>query len=305
MSKPRKKRKSKQPSTHVSPLTFLRPRLDKLLDDDTLADQDARDITRGLEDVCTGLKPDDFLPVLLRACQSAPAPVQTRLNDVVPGWLSKRGEVDVLHTLVQRQNLNPQSQSLALTWLETTGIDPAAVQEIREQSPFYGAYHYSDDSQGMLVILWYTDGRRYKVQGLNFLYDFNPPWEGAVKDIMVCGINSPERILHRYVHFWTDQGTPLQPISDAEAKQEVLKCLTINQQEGIRLPRDLIINRRLFLEHILTLPDTPDTLPFTAEDFDTLSRTGETAESIRDFESRVGRRVRMDDGQEVLIMGSP
>jgi hypothetical protein len=96
----------------------------------------------------------------------------------------------------------------------------------------------------------------------------------------------------------TDRGMPLQPISDAAAKRDLLACLVANWREGIRLPRDLIVNHRLFVEHILSLPDTPDTPPFTAEDFDALSRTGETAEFIRRFEQQVGRRVRLKDGQE-------
>ena len=211
----------------------------------------------------------------------------------------------VLHTLVQRQNLNLQSQACALAWLETAGVDTAAMQKVRQRTPVYGAYRYSDDSQGLINILWYTDSRQVKVQGMSFLIDFNPPWEGAVKDIMACGPSEPERALRRFVHFWADRGTPLQRVSDAEAKQEVLECLAVNRREGIRLPRDLIVNRRLFLDHILTLPDTPDTPPFTAEDFDELSRTGETAESIKTFEARVGRRVRMEDGQELLVMGAP
>ena len=305
MSKPRKKRKSKQPSAYVSPLTLLRPRLDALLGDDALADKDAQEFTSTLETVGADLKPDDFLPVLLRAYQTAPAPVQARLDDVVPHWLGERGEIEVLHTLVQRQNLNPQSQACALAWLETAGVDAAAVQEVRQRTPVYGAYRYLDDSQGLINILWYTDSRQLKVQGMSFLIDFNPPWEGAVKDIMACGPSEPERALRRFVHFWADRGTPLQRVSDAEAKQEVLACLAVNRREGIRLPRDLIVNRRLFLDHILTLPDTPDTPPFTAEDFDELSRTGETAESIKTVEARVGRRVRMEDGQELLVMGAP
>lgn len=305
MSKSRQRRKAKQPAVHVSPLSLLRPRLDTLLGDETLAHKDDWEVTRALEDVCASLKPEDFLPVLLRACQAAPAPVQERLNDVVPRWLEERSAVEALHTLAQRPSLNPQSQSYTLAWLEAAGIDTAAVQEMRQQTPLYGAYRYSDHSQGIILMLWYTDGRQNRVQGMGFLLDFNPPWEGAVKDIMLCSSSDPERALRRYVHFWADKGTPLHRVSDAEAKQEVLEHLAINRQEGIRLPRDLVVNRRLFLDHVLTLPDTPETPPFTAEDFDALSRTGETAESIRNFEQRVGRRVRIKDGQEALILGAP
>jgi hypothetical protein len=284
---------------------MLRPRLDALLSDTALADSAAQDITERLEAVCADLKPDDFLPTLLRALESALEPVQARLDEVIPNWLGARDGMQALHRLVQRHTLTPSGQTRALAWLEATGRDPAALQEFRLETPFYGAYRYADNSQGLINILWYTDGRRRHIQGLGFLIDYNPPWEGAIKDILVGEPSSPERALRRYVHFWTDRGMPLQPISDAAAKRQVLECLAVNRREGIRLPRDLIVNRRLFMEHILSLPDTPDTPPFTAEDFDALGRSGETVESIRRFEQQVGRRVRLEDGKEIIVMGDP
>ena len=43
----------------------------------------------------------------------------------------------------------------------------------------------------------------------------------------------------------------------------------------------------------------------TIEDVDDLCHHRERPEDIRRFEQTVGRRVRMDDGKELLIMGSP
>jgi hypothetical protein len=194
---------------------MLRPRLDALLSDTALADSAAQDITERLEAVCADLKPDDFLPTLLRALESALEPVQARLDEVIPNWLGARDGMQALHRLVQRHTLTPSGQTRALAWLEATGRDPAALQEFRLETPFYGAYRYADNSQGLINILWYTDGRRRHIQGLGFLIDYNPPWEGAIKDILVGEPSSPERALRRYVHFWTDRGMPLQPISEA------------------------------------------------------------------------------------------
>ncbi len=50
--------------------------------------------------------------------------------------------------------------------------------------------------------------------------------------------------------------------------------------EGIRLPRDLIAARALFLEHVLTLPDGPYTPSFSLQDLDELARTGRAAEGL-------------------------
>ena len=305
MSKSRKNRKAKRSQVRLSPLSMLRPRLDALLSDAALAEAAAPDLLAQLDAVCAGMKPEDVLPILLRATASAPVPMQARLDELVPGWLRTWQGSEALHRLVQRHTLSPSAHTRALAWLEAAGVDTSALQVLQLETPFYDAYRYSDDSQGLITILWYTDSRRRYVQGMGFLIDYNPPWEGAVKDLLICEPRAPEQALHHYVHFWTDRGMPLQSISDAAVKQEVLACLAINRREGIRLPHDLIVNRRLFVEHILSLPDPPDTLPFTAEDFDILSRTGETAESIRRFEQQVGRRVRLEDGKELLVMGEP
>jgi len=173
------------------------------------------------------------------------------------------------------------------------------------QSPFYRAYMYADDSQGLIIVLWYADRKRRKVQGLSFLIDFNPPWKGAVKDVMVFPRNSPKRVMQEYVDVWTQQDMPPSAIGAAEVKREILKSLEANRCEGIRLPRDLIRARRLFLEYVLSLPDTPETPPFTAKDFDALRRSGKSPASLSHFEQTVGRRVRLEDGKELFIMGSP
>lgn len=305
MSKARKKQKSKRSTPNISPLVLLRPRLDNLLGDESLAEKDTQTLKEDLDAVCMGVKPSDFLPVLLRAYQSAPTSVQAFLDDVVPVWLAERGHVDLLCQLVQASRLNPQSQDRALAWLQTAGLDPAALREWQPQSLFHGAYRCADDSQGVITIFWYTDGRRQKVDGMGFLIDFNPPWEGAIKDIFVCGPRSPASARQRYVDFWAQRGLPMQPISEAEVKRDVLQRLEINRREGIRLPQDLIVNRRLFVAHILSLPDSSETPRFSVEDFDELSRTGESVGAIRRFEQQVGRWVRMENGENILVMGAP
>jgi hypothetical protein len=40
------------------------------------------------------------------------------------------------------------------------------------------------------------------------------------------------------------------------------------------------------------------------EDFDFLAHHGERPEEIMHFERTVGRRVRLDDGEEILVIGT-
>ncbi len=116
MSKPHKRRKSKRSLANVPPLTFLRPRLDELLGNTTLAEKEVQEFKGALDAVCQKLQPEDFLPVLLRAYHSAPGPVQARLDEVVPVWLGEREDVDALLKLVQGHNINQQSNDRALAF---------------------------------------------------------------------------------------------------------------------------------------------------------------------------------------------
>lgn len=305
MSKSRKKRKQRRPRRNILPLTLLRPRLDKLLSNESLIKKEAQDIKADLDAVSKGVEASKFLPVLLKAYHSAPAQVQTCLDKVVPEWLGERGNVETLLELLEQHSIDYEGQKRARAWLEAVGADLSVLQELQTQPSFYQAFTYADGSQGLIIILWYADSRRRKVRGMNFLIDFNPPWEGAIKDIMVLPPCPPQRAMREYVEVWAQQGMPTEPLGAAEAKREVLKSLETNRREGIRLPRDLIVARKLFIEYILSLPDEANTPSFTADDLDELGISGKSPESIRHFEQTVGRRVRLEDGQEAIVMGSP
>jgi len=305
MAKSRKKRRRKQHTPSFSPLALLRPRLDGLLGNEALAKKDSQAIKADMNAVFKGLKASELLPVLLKAYPNAPAPVQARLHVVVPEWLAEHKYIDALLELLKQHRIDREDQQHALAWLEAAGADLSGLQERQAQTSFYQAHMYADDSQGIIIIFWYTDNRRRRVQGMNFLIDRNPPWEGAVKDIAVFPRRPPERAIQEYVDFWTQGGMPPTPLGAAEAKREILKSLEANRREEIRLPRALIRARDLFLEYVLSLPDTPETPPFTAEDFDQLARMGESPESISHLEQTVGRRVRLEDGTEVIVTGDP
>jgi len=302
MSKSRKKRRLNRPRRNIPLLTLLRPRLDKLLGNETLTGKDVPAIKTDLDAVFKGLEASRFLPILLKAYQSAPAQVQLRLDEVIPEWLAERGGVEPLLELLKRHDTDQEGDKCARVWLEAVGADLSGLQEPQAQTLFYQAFTYTDQSQGLIIVLWYADRRRRKVRGMNFLVDFNPPWEGAIKDIMVLPPLSPQRAIEEYIGSWEQQGMPPEPLGAAEVKVEVLRGLEANRRESIRLPRDLIHSRRLFLEQVLSLPDMLDTPSFTADDFNELSHSRKTPESIRHFEQTVGRRIRIENGEEMLVI---
>jgi len=302
MSKAKKKKRS---ISSFSPLVLLRPRLDGLLDNEVLASKDSQALQADLNAVCKGLDPSEFLPILLNACAGASTPIQARLDAVVPEWLRERGYLNSLRTLVNQHRIVDEDQQQVVTWLEAAGIDVSELKERQVQSSFYRAWMYTDSSQGVIIVLWYADHWRRKVQGLSLLIDFNPPWEGAVKDNMILPRRSPNRAIEEFVNVWTRRGMRPESLEAAEVKREILKSLDTNRQEGIRLPRDLVRIRGPFVKHVLSLPDLPDTPSFTEKDFAELSRTGKSVESLRHFEQTVGRRVRLDDGKELIVMGDP
>ncbi len=303
MSKMRRDRKGDRLLSSFSPLALLRPRLDGFLSNEALTRKEYDALKADLNAVFKGLKATEFLPVLLSACRDAPLPVQERMDTVVPVWLKEQGHLQALLELVQKRQIAEEERKRALAWLKAAGVDVAHVEKARPVSQFHKAYMYSDNSQGIIMLFWYSDRRRSRVQGLGFLIDYNPPWEGSVKDVMVFPQRTPEKARREFVDFWAKQ-FPLSALDPAEVKLEILQALECNRHEQIRLPRDLVRARDLFIKHVLTLPDTPETPSFTPEDFAYLSRSGRPAEAIMEFEQKVGRMVRLEDGTEILIMGA-
>jgi hypothetical protein len=286
----------------LSPLSVLRPRLDKLLRDPAIADLETSTLKANLNAHLENLDPIKTLPILFKAIVNAPEEAQARLDDVMPSWLMEHSYGDNILTLIERHRLSPEEQEIVGTWLEDTDAALPDLKEYQQRSLFYEAYTYSNFSQGLIIVLWHTDHRRRRVQGFNFLLDYNPPWEGAIKDSLLFPPLSERRIQREHIESWAEKGADLEPLNAAEAKEKILNHLMINRQEGIRLPRDLIRARHYFIQHVLSLPDSPNTPTFRAEDFDTLSRVGKTPESIMHLEQTMGRRVRMADGEESIIV---
>ena len=300
---------SKKKRPGISAETLLRPRLDRLWADDALLHKDDAAVTGDLDVLARDVTPEMFLKTALYAYQAASEAVQARLDAVMPGWLARHDLVDTLQALAADQALGPQTRLPALAWLEAAGRETAELA--RQPSLFFEA-HYLDDemeweekAQAYVGVLWYTSPSKDRAQGLGFLIDYHPPWDGSVKDAMVMPQRSPQGLLRHVKSFWREGEAELQDISPERAKTIILTALNCNREAEIRLHRDLIKVRDMFERWVLSLPDEPDTPDFTMQDFDHLSEHGQRPEEIMHFEQTVGRRVRMKDGQELLIMKDP
>jgi hypothetical protein len=289
-------------------LSMLRPKLGTLLNTETLLEMEDATLRRELDTLFKGLDPEAFLPVLVKTACDAMPEVQARLNNTIPKWIEDQDYSEPLLKVAEQRSLNAAEKRCIEEWLERSGIPQHELEKI-EKNPdlFYKAYTHTDEfgSQGFIIVIWYTDQRKRRATGFQFLIDHNPPWEGALKDNITLPKRRTEDLVRRMVNFWEERGVSPVEINPAEAKRDILVALEHNREEKIRLPKDLIPYRDLFIEQILSLPDTPETPEFTPEDFDKLSKTGKTPESINLFERAVGRRIRTDDGEEIFVMRTP
>ncbi len=294
----------KHAAPNLSPIFTLRPRLDALWGNPALSQQTDAALGSAMDAIARGVKADAFLQTILAAYLATPTPTRARLDAFVPRWLRERNLLPTLEALTAQGALQGEPRKQAIAWLTANGVS----LQLPEPTPtdlFYQAYDLNDKSQAFVTVLWYVNPKKNRLHGINFLIDHNPPWDGAVKDVMVYPHLDPRDMMRRYIDFWKERGQALTPIDGATAKTRVLHALECNRASEIRLPHDLIANRDAFARFVLALPDAPDTPTFTDDDWTFLRNNGQTPEAISHYEQTVGRRVRMDDGKELLVMGAP
>lgn len=284
-----KSRKSKTPN--FPPATILHLRLDGLWKNTAFLAQTPEQIQDDLAAVTRGHKPEHILQALFAAYAGSSETARARLDALLPPWLQAHDYVNALRA----QSISPTQARWLVALGEVAPVVPVVF------SAFVAAFGIDDGSQANLIITWRSKPRATEVRAMSFLIDYNPPWDGAVKDI----IRFPQQPLDffRDAFQTMSQGirTPLHDYTAAEAKHLIITALQANRAQNIRLPQDLITSRDIFLAHILPLPDAADTPTFTVEDFDFLSREGERSETIQAFEQTVGRRLRMEDGKEMFV----
>ena len=288
---------------NLPPAALLPQRLNALWGDPAWPQGDDAALQGELDALSKGVSSVNLIATLLKAYQVAPVQAQTRLDHLIPAWLRSRGHLPALREAVARNSLAGAERERAAAWLQAVGETPAIQPQTQESDAFFDAFFLDNRSQAVIIILWYRDMQRTQVQGMSFLLDDNPPWDGAIKDITHFPRETPFMALQKYVEFWEKRGTPMSRGSPVEAKRLGWEGLTWYQGCNIRLPLDLIANRASFIRYVLPLPDGPETPPFSESDFDTLAQTGQRPEEIRHFERTVGYRARTEDGQEILIMG--
>jgi hypothetical protein len=304
-----KRRRKKKEATRISPASTLRPRLDNLWAESALLHKDDGTIEDDLDVVARGVAPDLFVKTMLFAYVAASAPVRARLDGVLPRWLSRHNCLGALKEMVSGGSLGDDLRSPALAWMEAAGVDTRSLES--SPSSFHQAYYYDDaallgeKSQAYVAVFWYPSPRKNRAQGICFLLDYNPPWDGSVKDILVAPRRRPKRLVGDFLEVWARGGMEPEQVSAERAKTVILTALKCNRAARLRLPRDLIEAREVFVRHVLSLPDGPDTPAFTAGNFDFLARHGKWPEEVRHFEQTVGRRVRMEGGEEVLVIDGP
>lgn len=298
--------KKKKRRINISPASVLRPRMDNLWADEALLHKENAAIEGDLDVLARDVSPELFVKTMLHAYQAASEAAQAKLDEVVPHWLDQSGHKDTLKRMASEHELRPGLGSQALAWLEASGVDTGSFD--RQPSLFMEAHYYDDGdlfgepSQAFVSVFWYTGRRRKRAYGLTFLLDYNPPWDGSVKDVIVVPRRPPRSLLKDFQEIWGRGGMEPETVDPERAKTVILEALGCNREAEIRLPRDLIRARDRFERQVLALPDGPDTPDFTMEDFDFLARHGESPEDIMHIEQTVGRRVRTEDGEEVVVM---
>jgi hypothetical protein len=301
-----KRDKQRQPERRGAGLSSLRPRLDQLLRSEVVSQAEHGNLYEDLDRLTSGIKPTVFLPTIVAAAIHAPEAAQARLDELLPDWLSARGHLATLGGLLVQQSLDDAQQQRVLAWLASAGADTGElVAELEQWDAFYAAFYAGNPMQASLMIFWYTSRRQHRIHGLGLLLDFEPPWEGAVKDALRYPQRAPEAALDQFVQFWARRGEPAAPLTAVEAKRRALEALEQNRRMNIRLHPDLIAARDLFTRNVLVMPDGPDTPPFTAADFDFLANNGQQPEALKREERRFGYRARTADGKEIRILRGP
>jgi hypothetical protein len=303
MPKPRKNKKGDR-RPNLPAVTLLRPRLDALFANPAWSQQAEEQRLAELAGLMAAAPATSALPILLKAVQAAPAPELDRVQHTAQQWVSQTERLAALTTLVQQALLDDADTDLALAWLDAAGVETAGIRPEVEH-PFFAAYIGEDQfgSQGVFVLLWYANRMGSRVTGLNLLIDYNPPWEGSVKDVIVLPTRATDDAIRDFINLWEERlDLEMEPLHAAEAKTTIINLLLQNRAQNIRPHRDLLACRQQIADYILTLPDEPDTPPFSIDDFDALAELDQSAESVMHFEQTVGRRARTDDGQEIVYL---
>lgn len=297
----KKPRPAAQPNPAIR-LSNLGPRLAQLF---ASAPDDPAALYAELDRFTGGLKPGSFLPIVVGAVFNVPEPQREQLEPLVGGWVRERELLGALGELGARQLARDPARGVARSWLEAGGVALADEVDADPAELFLAAFELGEPSQDAPTLFWYEDARRRRVCSASFLLDFQPPWEGAVKDLAYGTYRDFDRAQTTYFSLWKKRDLQPRRIDAATAAERVWQALRQNQAQGIRLPADFILALPQVLPFLLALPTPPDVEPLSLAEIETLATTGRTPESIRQEEKLLGYQTRMPDGSVLRIFRPP
>lgn len=296
-----KKSQAGTPPNPAIRLSNLEPRLRNLFSTPAIESQ----VLLGeLDRLTQGLKPNSFLPLLIGALAAIPEELRASLDPLVSAWLHGRGLLEVLHTLEVRHTFKEPDRSAAHALLVAGGLSLAPDVVVNPANLFIAAYEFGGQSQDSPMLFWYEEQRR-RVYSAAFLVDFEPPWEGALKDVAFVRHRTFNDALDRYRLHWRFSGLEPYEIDATTAAQRVWTALRQSQAQGIRLPADFIPVLPQIMPLLNALPVAEGVEPLSTSEIELLATTGRSPESIRIEERRFGFQTRLVDGNVIRMMPSP
>jgi hypothetical protein len=264
---------------------------------------DAAYLQAELQRLTDGLKPASFLPLLAGAYADIPKAGRAALDAPIREWLQTQGLLAQLRDLEERQAITGAGQPIARAWLEASGITPAPLpSDANLADLLIASYEVANPMQASTVIFWYADGRRRLVRSVTFLIDYQPPWEGSLKDVAYHEARDFEKALNSYQRLWREHGLEAERIGLPAAAQQIWAALHQSWSQQIRLPIDFSARFGDVVPLLLALPTPPDTPTLTVEELGDLALNGRSPEDLWDEEKALGYQTRMDDGSIIRIM---
>lgn len=276
-------------------LSNLHPRLTQLFTGDH-ADTDV--LEQELTRLTSGLKPATFLPILLNAFHAAPDERRTQYQAIVGAWLTAQQHDAALRDLVQRKIIYGSGAQVAQALLG----EETALTSPEQEDLFAAASTIGNASQAAVAFFWYADERRRTVHAGSFLIDFEPPWNGALKDVMYRSFRSLDAAQDSYYAIWRRQGMEPTQINQAQLSERLWQAIRCSQAEQIRLPADYTRDAKQLTPFLLSLPATPIAPPLSAEELEHLRTHGRTPEALTLEEQRMGYQMRMSNGEVIRIL---
>jgi hypothetical protein len=294
--------KKAQPHAKPNPairLSNLRTRFVQLF---AAEEPDAAYLQAELQRLTDGLKPASFLPLLAGAYADVQETGRAALDAPIREWLQTQGLLAQLRDLEERQAIPGAGQPIARAWLEASGITPAPLPSDADLADLLiAAYEVANPIQASTVIFWHADGRRRQVRSLTCLIDYEPPWEGALKDVAHHEARDFDKALGSYQRLWREHGLEAERVGLPAAAQRVWAALRQSRAQQIRLPIDFSTRFGDVVPLLLALPLPPNTPTLTLEELGDLALNGRSPEDLWDEEKAIGYQMRMDDGSIVRI----